>query len=43
MQPISPDRPKAWPAAFSTLIFVIALTLGWIMTFDSTLLTTLTK
>jgi hypothetical protein len=36
------DR-KIWPTALSTLALMVAVTLGWILTFDSSLLTSIAK
>jgi hypothetical protein len=43
MHRTSLERPKIWPTALSSLVLVVVLTLGWIMAFDSTLLTAVQK
>jgi hypothetical protein len=34
---------KNWPTALGGLAIMVAITLGWILTFDSGLLTSITK
>jgi len=37
------DKQNFWPTALSGLALMVAVTLGWILTFDSGLLTSIAK